>query len=151
MTKRVLAILILGFAAGSSAETLTFPAFSIDVATDWKYGIEEHGEWGELISIHRSDGVGVLKLQPWVAPADVSQGMLRNLTNMEPTKLKWQEWGDLSGYQYSYAERGSFYKHWWLTNERTVLFVVYECDADSQGIEVEAIDEMVSSIRMNRS
>lgn len=158
MIKRVLALLILGFAAGSNAETLTFPAFSIDVATDWKHGVEEHAfasdERGELISIYRPDGVGTLKLLSWVAPADVSQDMLRNLTNVEPTKLEWREWGDVSGYQYSYTERGSFYKHWWLTNERTgrtILFIVYECDADAQEIEIEAIDEMVKSIRMNRS
>ena len=93
----------------------------------------------------------MLTLQSWVAPADVSNDALRNLTNVEPTKLEWLEWGDLSGYQYSYTERGSFYKQWWLTNERTVLFVVYECDADAQGIEIEVIDKMVNSIRMNRS
>ena len=158
MTKRALAVLILGFAAGTSAETLTFPVFSIDVATDWQHRVEERtsgsDERGELISISRPDGVGVLKLQSWVAPADVSKDALRNLTNVEPTKLEWQEWGDLSGYQYSYTERGSFYKQWWLTSERTawtILFIVYECDADAQEIEIEAIDEMVDSIRMNRS
>jgi hypothetical protein len=170
MTKRVLALLILGFAAGSSAETLTFPVFSIDVATDWKHRVEERtsgsdergdartterARWSsQLIIISRSDGVGVLTLQSWGAPADVSNDALRNLTNVEPTKLEWLEWGDLSGYQYSYTERGSFYKQWWLTNEptaRTILFVEYECDADAQEIEIEPIDEMVNSIRMNRS
>jgi hypothetical protein len=156
MTKRVLALLILGFAASSNAGTLTFPVFSIDVTTDWKHGVEQRAsdERGELISIYRPDGVGVLKLQSWVAPTDLSNDALRSLTNVEPTKLEWQEWGDLSGYQYSYTERGSFYRQWWLTTEptaRTILFIVYECDADAQEIEIEAIDEMVNSIRMNRS
>ena len=163
MTKRFLVLLIFGIAAGASAETLTFPVFSIEVETDWKHGVEERASddrstsdsetlrWGELISIYRPDGVGKLRVQSWVAPADVSQAILRNLTNVEPTKLESQEWGDVSGYQYSYTERGSFYRHWWLTNERTVLFVVYDCDPDAQEIEIEAIDTMVGSIRMNRS
>ena len=155
MVRGVFVLLILGIAASSSAETLTFPVFSIDVAADWTHGVEERAsasdERGELISISRPDGVGRLRMLTWVASADVSQDKLRNLTNVEPTKLESQEWGGFSGYQYSYTERGSFYKHWWLTNERSVLFVVYDCDANARGIEIEAIDKMVSSIRMNRS
>ncbi len=157
MTKRVLAVLILGVAAGTSAETLTFPVFSIDVATDWKHGVEERGsdERGELITIYRPDGVGTLRMRSWVAPADVNKGNLRNLTNVgASTELAWQEWGDFSGYHHSYTERGSFYKQWWLTNERTagtILFIVYDCDAGAQETEIEAIEEMVNSIRMNRS
>ena len=155
MTKLFITLLIVGISASTTAETLTFPVFSIDVATDWQHRVEERvfasDERGELITIYRPDGVGRLKMQSWVAPADVSQVGLRNLTNVEPTKLEWQALGDVPGYQYSYTERGSFHKQWWLTNERTVLFVVYECDADSQGIEIEVIDNMVNSIRMNRS
>ena len=155
MTKRYLVFLIVGIAASSGAATLTFPVFSIDVGNDWKHRVEERSpvsdEWGELISIYRPDGVGVLKMKSYVAPDDVSQVALRNLTNVEAsTKLRWQEWGDLSGYQYSYTERGSFYKQWWLTNGRTILFITYDCDADAQQIEIEAIDKMISSIRMDR-
>ena len=156
MTKRVLALLIVGIAASLSAETLSFPEFSIDLATDWKHRVEERtfvsDERGELISIYRPDGVGVLRIQSYVAPDVVSKIVLRNLTNVEAsTELTWLEGGDFSGYQYSYTESGSFYKQWWLTNERTILFIVYNCDADAQQIEIEAIDKMVSTIKINRS
>jgi hypothetical protein len=155
MTERLLVLLIVGIAASSGAATIIFPAFSIDVGTDWKYRVEERtplsDEWGELISIYRPDEVGVLKMKSYVAPKDVSQVVLRNLTNVEAsTKLRWQDWGDLSGYQYSYTERGSFYKQWWLTNGRTMLFITYECDAGAQQIEFDAIDKMISSIRIDR-
>ena len=109
-------------------------------------------EPGELISIYRPGGVGVLRIQSYLAPGDVSRVVLRNLTNVEAsTRLRWQEWGDFSGYEYSYTERNSFYKQWWLKNERTILFITYDCDADGQQIEFEAIDKMVKSIKMNRS
>ena len=112
MTKRVLALLIVGIAASLSAETLTFPVFSIDVATDWKHRVEERrlvsDERGELISIYRPDGVGVLRIQSYVAPDDVSKVVLRNLTNVEAsTRLTWQEWGDFSGYQYKFSYSSS--------------------------------------------
>ena len=81
---------------------------------------------------------------------DVGKVVLRNLTNVEAsTRLTWQEWGEVSGYQYSYTESGSFYKQWWLTHERTILFITYDCDADAQQIELEAIDKMVNSIKMS--
>ena len=155
MIERFLVLMIVGIAASSGAATLSFPVFSIDVGDDWKHRVEERNtvsdELGELISIYRPDGVGVLKMQSYVAPNDVSQVALRNLTNVEAsTKLRWQEWGDLSGYQYSYTERRSFYKQWWLMNERTILFITYECDAGAQEIEIEAIDKMISSIRIDR-
>lgn len=156
MPKRFLAVLIVGIAASLSAETRTFPVFSIDLETDWKHQVEERSfvsnERGELISINRPDGVGVLRMQSYVAPDDVSKEVLRNLTNVEAsTRLTWQEWGDFSGYQYSYTESSSFYKQWWLANERTILFITYQCDADAPQIEIEAVDKMVNSIQMNRS
>ena len=154
MTKRIIALLILGFAADLSAETRTFPEFSIDVVNSWKHRVEKRAfvsdERGELISIYRPGGVGVLRIQSYVAPGDVSRVVLRNLTNVEAsTRLTWQDWGDFSGYQYSYTESSSFYKQWWLTKERTILFITYNCDADAQQIEIEAIEKMVNSIRMN--
>ncbi len=42
MTKRLLPFLIAGITACLGAETLAFPVFSIDVATDWKHRVEEH-------------------------------------------------------------------------------------------------------------
>ena len=154
MAKRIIALLILGFAADLSAETRTFPEFSIDVVNSWKHRVEERtfvsDERGKRISIYRPVGVGVLRIQSYVAPNDVSRVVLRNLTNVEAsTRLTWQDWGDFSGYQYSYTESSSFYKQWWLTKERTILFITYNCDADAQQNEIEAIEKMVNSIRMN--
>ena len=37
-----------------------------------------------------------------------------------------------------------------VSDERTILFITYKCDADAQSIEVEAIDKMVNSIKMHR-
>lgn len=58
------------------------------------------------------------------APGNVEKERLRLLTNVEwSTPLDWQDWGDFSAYQYGYSERGSFFRQWWLVNQRTILFV----------------------------
>lgn len=77
----------------------------------------------------------------------VSEDRLRNMTNVDAsTPLTWQEWGDYSGYQYDYLERDSFFRQWWLVNERTMMFITYQCDPESKDSHVEEIDKIVRSI-----
>ena len=74
------------------------------------------------------------------------------MTNVDlSATLDWQKWGDNSGFQYDYSERGSFYKQWWLANDRTLIFIVYESNAGSSELEIEEIDRIVTSITVNRS
>ena len=153
-TGYLLALLVVAFLSRVSfAETATFPRFSIEIASGWTHAIDE-GErvangFGQLITLTRPDGVGELKLQSYSVGVDVDQRTLRNLTNVESSiPLRWSEWGDFAGYQYSYTEQGSFYKQWWLANEATILFLVYQCDPSEQEAESQALVEMVASIRM---
>ena len=68
-------------------------------------------DWGSVISLRHADGAGILRMQSYNAPAAVSEGVLRKLTNLESTTpLTWQNWGDYSGYQYSYVESKSYYR-----------------------------------------
>ena len=70
-----------------------------------------------------------------------------NLTNIESsTTLTWQDWGDFSGYDYNFVERGSFFKQWWLLDQGTIIWVIYETDADQQIVEIDTIDSIISSI-----
>jgi len=136
--------------ANLNAETLSFPSFQMEIQDGWERSIENRPDEDSLsmISLRRPNGVGVLKIGYYDALAVVSEDALRNLTNLESSiPLTWQSWGDYSGYQYDYSERGSFYRHWWLTNEGTVIFITYQCDPESKDIETEEIDDIVRSIR----
>ena len=74
------------------------------------------------------------------------------MTNVDAsTPLTWQKWGDYSGYQYDYLERGSFYRQWWLVNERAMMFITYQCDPESKDSETEEIDKIVRSITVKNS
>lgn len=153
--KSLLAIAIFGMTTSSCAETLAFPSFRIEVEDGWAHSIERgpqaSPEWGDQISIYHPDGNGILKMWSLSVPDLVSKDILRNMTNVElSTPLFWQNWGDYSGYQYDYLERGSFYRQWWLVNERTIIFFVYESNAESKDIEIDEINKIVNSITVNK-
>jgi len=153
--KTLLAIAIFGMTMSSNAETLAFPSFRIKVEDGWAHSIERgpqaSPEWGDQISIYHPDGNGILKMLSWNAPDMVSKDILRNMTNVElSTPLFWRNWGDYSGYQYDYLERGSFYRQWWLVNERTIIFFVYKSNTESKDIEIDEINKIVNSITVNK-
>ena len=154
--KILITIAIVGITTISNAEVLSFPSFRIEVEDGWVHNLERkpraHSDLGELIAIYHPNRNGILKIQPYSAPDFVSRAILRNMTNVESsTTLTWQKWGDYSGYQYDYAEGGSFYRQWWLTNERTIIFIVYECNTESRNIEIDEVNKIVDSITANTS
>jgi len=122
-------------------------SFGIEVADSWV-----QKEVGELVSFHHPNGDGVLKIQSYSAPSVVDKERLRNLTNVDrSTPLAWQDWGGFSGYQYDYSERGSFFRQWWLVNQRTIIFVVYESSVELQETDIGEIDRIVNSMTANES
>ena len=95
---------------------------------------------------------GVLKVQSYCAPNLVTKERLRNMTNVDrSTPLTWQDWGNFSGYQYDYSERGSFFRQWWLVNQRTMIIVVYESNAEIEDADIEEVDRIVKSLTVDGS
>jgi hypothetical protein len=147
--KNLFALIVFAMTTSLNAETLSFPSFRIEIQDGWEHSIENGpgGDWGNTISLRHTNGVGILKMRSYHAPAVVSKDILRNLTNLESSiPLSWQNWGDYSGYQYSYVESDSYYRQWWLANGRTIIFVTYQCDPESKDFEAEDIDEIIRSI-----
>jgi len=123
------------------------PAFGIEVEDGW---VQEEME--ETTIFYHPNGDGVLKIQSINVPADVGKERLRLLTNVEwSTPLAWQDWGDFSGYQYEYSEHGSFFRQWWLANQQTIIFVVYESSVELQETDIDEIDRIVNSMTVNES
>lgn len=152
--KTLLAFAVFGITASSTAETLSFPSFRIEVEEGWLHHIEPapqgQQDRGDLISVHYPNGVGILKMQAYSVADLVSKEILRNMTNVDSSKsLAWQNWGDYSGYQYDYLESDSFYRQWWLANERTIIFITYTCPAESKDNEIDQINKFVNSLKLN--
>ena len=156
MTRSIVTLLMIGISASSMADIRNFESFSIDVPTEWTHNLEPRAGSadlpGELITLNRPTGIGELKIMSFVAPNEIGQDRLRLFTNVDmSTTLVLQEWGDFSGYQHSYVERESYFEQWWLLNGGTILVITYESDADAPQVEIEAIEEMLSSIQINRA
>ena len=72
------------------------------------------------------------------------------MTNVDwSEQLDWESWGDFSGYQYSYSEKGLFYRQWLLTGEKTIVIFVYSTDAEPKQVEKNEINKIVRSITAN--
>lgn len=152
MIRNLIGIILFTISANVNAESLAFPSFLIEIPDSWERSIEnEPNENGvSVIGLHDRNGVGILRMSSYDAPSAVSEDRLRSLTNLEPsTPLAWEHWGDYAGYQYRYTENSVFYRQWWIANERTILFITYQCDPESRDIETEVIDKIVHSITVN--
>ena len=131
------------------ADTAFFSTFEITVPDQWTWSVAAGlgGSWGSILSLHSPGGEGILKVTSFEAPGEVTEGVLRNLTNVSHSvPLKWHSWGDLAGFQYDYSEGGQSFRQWWLTSEQTVVFVSYQYDPETDGIDSLVIDATVRSI-----
>ena len=153
--KSILSVTLVMLSAPSLlAETLSQQSFRIEVDDGWVHSIEKgprsHDGLGDLISIHHPDGAGVLKIQSYRVPNSVDPQRLREMTNVDGSEqLDWQSWGDFSGYQHSYSEKGLFHRQWWLTDDKTIVFFVYSTGAEPQQAEKNEISKIVHSITAN--
>ncbi len=152
--KIIVALIAASLASSLLAETLSQPSFRIEVDDGWVYSIkkgpqaeDDRFNWGDVISIHHPDRPGVLKIHSLRAPT-VDPMRWRELTNVDwSVQLDWESWGDFSGYQHSYFEKGSFHRQWWLTDGKTVVFFVHSPGVESNQAEINEIDEIVRSLQ----
>lgn len=131
------------------AEILSFSSFQIEIPAGWEHSIESRPgyDWGHVARLRHPDRRGGLEFLAYDAPVAVGKDKLRNMTNVDASILMtWQQWGDYSGYQYDYVERGSFYRQWWLVNGRAMMFITYQNDPEFKDSDTEEIDKIVRSI-----
>ncbi len=133
-------------------EPLTFDYFQIELRKGWLHRVEKaHATpgWGERITIEGPDRIGKLQIQSYIAPIAVKINVLRNMTNVDSSiVLTMRRWGDFAGFDYEYVERKVSYRQWWLTNERTMIFITYHRRDDSIDVEIDEIDTIVNSLRI---
>jgi ABC-type Fe2+-enterobactin transport system substrate-binding protein len=154
MMKNIVAIPFFLISTSAFPETLSFPSFQIEIQNDWAHRIEPApgDDAGRVIRIHGPSAIGTLSLRALDAPNVVSAEALRNLTNLEESiDLAWESWGEYSGYQFNYVQDDTYFRHWWLAHERTILVISYDCEPALKDIEAEEIDRIVGSITVNDS
>lgn len=152
--KALLLIVTLGLVGDAAARTLPLSSsMRIDVAPDWENRVERTAPagslFGDVVIVRHPDGVGVLRLQTYEAPTDISEEALRRLTNVPETELlQTGQWGSFSGYRHDYVENERFHRTWWLANGGHAVFITYECDVGKQHAEIDQIEEVVQSLTL---
>ena len=151
--KLILLITLILLGCNLSAENIdnliTVGAAEFAIPEGWHHDKEMNA--GRLVvNVYHPDSQGVLKLSSMKLPSPTTVERLRNLTNVDLSlDLEWQTWGDYSGYQYDYSEKGKSFRQWWLMNEEEILFLVYKID-DGAGADADnvVINGIVASINL---
>ena len=151
--KLILLITLILLGCNLSAENIdnliTVGAAELAIPEGWHHDKETNA--GRLIvNVYHPDSPGELKLSSMKIPSPTTVERLRNLTNVDLSlDLEWQTWGDYSGYQYDYSEKGKSFRQWWLMNEEEILFLVYKID-DGAGADADnvVINGIVASINL---
>lgn len=137
--------LLLVFSMNSLAtQEISFPSFNVSIPEKWVYE-ESEG----VASIFSGDSVGVLQISGYKFPDNVTKKELFDLTGLEEkdrSQVEWQKWGEYSGYQLIYSEGDRFWRKWFLSNEKSLVFVTYNCELEDKDKNLEYINNIVDSL-----
>ena len=120
--------------------------WSIELCSDWFAEREE-----DCTSIWREDGVGALqisayKYDPGLTPEDDFNDFMRGEFPAD-TPIKSVTCGQFSGVGVEFEIDEKFWQKRWLTSGPLLVFVTYNSDAKDRAVEVEAINEMLATLK----
>ncbi len=122
------------------------PDWNIDIPADWEADQDE-----DYLILYDPDGVGALNLSGMVTDAEVTDADLREFAaeHLEAgAKIREVELGDFTGFTLNYREGDEYWQEWFLRSGPIALFVTYNCEYDDKGVEDEALEEILNSLRI---
>lgn len=136
-----------GYSSSQVESELSFHSkFTIDLPQGWQRSTERQSNGQDVVNISHPEQDGILQIISMQIPGKPSQNQIRNMTNVDLSiDLSWQQWGELSGYQYDYSSEGKFYRQWWLTQQNNILLVVFSSEMKNEQPHT-LLDDMVSSV-----
>jgi len=123
----------------------------INLPSGWLFGVESlrNRYQEDVVTARHPDGTGLLQVQSLVLPEPIGQDVLRNMTNVDlSVTLPFDNWGDYSGYQYDYVERGAYFRQWWLADGQTLVLITYQSLVELSNSDIQEVDEVVRSLRV---
>ena len=122
----------------------------INLPRNWLFSVEQSSsrDQREVITARNPDGTGLLYIQSMLLPDKIREEALRNLTNVDSSvQLSFDSWGDYSGFQYDYAERGVFFRQWWLSDDQDLVLISYQSLVALSDAVVLQLEEIVRSLQ----
>ena len=120
--------------------------WSIELAPDWFAERE-----ADCTSIWREDGVGALQISAYkydtgLAPEnDLDEFMSGEFPGDTP--IRSVTCGQFAGVGVEYEIDEKFWQKRWLTSGALLVFVTYNSDAKDRSVEIEAINEMLATLK----
>lgn len=122
------------------------PWWSILLASDW-LSEQEDG----CASFWREDGVGALQISAHSHDSgSVPADDLKDFTKGEfpdDATLKTIRCGQFVGVGIDYVADGKFWRKRWVHQGPLLLFVTYNSDVDDRAVELEAVNEMLATLK----
>src|SRR5688500_3045312 len=120
--------------------------WSIELAPDWVAEKE-----ADCTSIWREDGVGALQISAYkyesgLKPEDDLNDFMSGEVP-DDAILKSIRCGQFVGVGVDYVADGKFWRKRWVHEGPLLIFVTYNSDADDRAVELEAVKEMLATLK----
>lgn len=120
-------------------------------AGDW--GLLLPDEWqaeqeGDAIVIGDRDGVGCIEIS--TLHKEAGEFEAADLRQFVPDVSGWDavRRGNFEGLTTSLIEDGAAIREWYLYAGKLLLYITYSCEADNQGLDDAAVNEILDTLRM---
>lgn len=122
--------------------------WSIELFPGWRAEQDD-----SCTTISEDRGVGALQISVYEHEGQpVSAKDLYELSKGEyPADAKVNEglFGQFKGLCVSFSANEKYWCKWWLANHSLLLFVTYNCDVADRNREIERIDQMIATLKVN--
>lgn len=119
----------------------------LDLPEEWEAAQDE-----ETIVITDPDGVGALEITLLESHADNNIGLRALASEWLPQGITGKEvgLGEFSGLYFQYEDEGDAVREWLLQGSGLNLIVSYACDIEDAGLDDEVIDEILTTLGVNK-
>lgn len=123
-----------------------FVSWSIKLPVNWQPDEEEN-----CVTFTAENGVGALQISAYRHDnKDVTYKDLLGFAEdklVEGVELQNITCGEFTGIGISYLVDGNYWRKWWLWRGSLLLYVTYNCSAEERLVEMDSVDQMMSSLK----
>lgn len=120
--------------------------YLIELPSDWEC------ESGEVVSIFRPDGCGVIQISEYTKASTIEAKDLDEFARGEiekGTQLSAIMVGSFKGQTTAFCVDDIFWQHWYLAHKSILLYVTYNCTLADKGAELDEAKTLLNTLRSN--
>lgn len=113
-----------------------------------KYTAEPNGDCVDIVGPRE---IGILQLSSYRKDETVSNDDLLEFALDEVGRDDLIEvvFNEFRGFSYEYASNEAYWRRWWLSFGRTMIYATYQCVSESWEAEREYVDSIITSLQVH--